>query len=281
MDFENEFPTGFGKGAKMTNNIEEFLDNQDINGNELFYDEEFNPIIVRYAGRELLPKGCQKYWAHKESLFSRFDEGIKLTSELWYSVTPENIAKHCASYVFQHYNLNENTGILDVFAGGGGNSIQFANYCNNVVAIDLKADHLFCLEENAKLYQVDQNITALQKDWTAIDDDYLLALKNDYNIDFIFSSPPWGGPKYLKKPNYDLERNLKPFSLTKLLMGFIKITKNIGLFLPRNSDLSQLNEITKNLFGEDSKCFVADVSLNGRKKGYCCFWNDSTHELKN
>ena len=37
-----------------------------------------------------------KYWAQRKRLFSKFDEGIQLDKESWYSVTPEAIANHIA-----------------------------------------------------------------------------------------------------------------------------------------------------------------------------------------
>jgi len=38
-----------------------------------------------------------KYWAQRRRLFSKFDQGIQLDSEGWYSVTPEIIADHVAA----------------------------------------------------------------------------------------------------------------------------------------------------------------------------------------
>ena len=38
-----------------------------------------------------------KYWVQRRRLFSRFDRGIQLDAEGWYSVTPEIIADHVAS----------------------------------------------------------------------------------------------------------------------------------------------------------------------------------------
>ncbi|KAL7481946.1 hypothetical protein ACHAW6_007629 [Cyclotella cf. meneghiniana] len=37
-----------------------------------------------------------KYWAQRRRLFKRFDEGIQLDAEGWYSVTPEVVADHVA-----------------------------------------------------------------------------------------------------------------------------------------------------------------------------------------
>lgn len=37
-----------------------------------------------------------KYWVQRHRLWKRFDEGILMDQEAWYSVTPEAIAKHIA-----------------------------------------------------------------------------------------------------------------------------------------------------------------------------------------
>ena len=41
-----------------------------------------------------LPRWLWKYWLQRYTLFSRFDEGVALDEEGWYSVTPEAIARH-------------------------------------------------------------------------------------------------------------------------------------------------------------------------------------------
>lgn len=68
--------------------------------------EGFSPDIV-------------KYWFQRHSLFSKFDCGIKMDEEGWFSVTPEQIAKHHAS------RCGKGT-VIDCFACVGGNAIQFA-----------------------------------------------------------------------------------------------------------------------------------------------------------
>lgn len=52
----------------------------------------------------------------------RFDEGIKLDKESWFSVTPENVAWHIANKC--RFDV-----VLDAFCGAGGNTIQFAKTC--------------------------------------------------------------------------------------------------------------------------------------------------------
>ncbi|XP_045060870.2 trimethylguanosine synthase isoform X1 [Desmodus rotundus] len=64
-----------------------------------------------------------KYWAQRYRLFSRFDDGIKLDTEGWFSVTPEKIAEHIANRVSQSFKCDI---VVDAFCGVGGNTIQFA-----------------------------------------------------------------------------------------------------------------------------------------------------------
>ena len=40
---------------------------------------------------------ADRYWAQRKRLFSKFDAGVQLDGESWYSVTPEAIANHIAT----------------------------------------------------------------------------------------------------------------------------------------------------------------------------------------
>lgn len=58
-------------------------------------------------------------------MFSRFDHGIKMDEEGWFSVTPELLSKHHA--------VRCGTGaIVDFFTGVGGNAIQFAQWLDTL-----------------------------------------------------------------------------------------------------------------------------------------------------
>lgn len=61
-----------------------------------------------------------KYWFQRYDLFSKYDVGIKLDEEGWFSVTPEEIA---ASQARRFAGAGV---VIDAFAGVGGNAIQFA-----------------------------------------------------------------------------------------------------------------------------------------------------------
>ncbi|XP_022251334.1 uncharacterized protein LOC106467438 isoform X1 [Limulus polyphemus] len=135
-----------------------------------------------------------KYWAQRYRIFSRFDEGIRLDYESWFSVTPEKIAHHiakrCACDV-----------IIDAFCGAGGNAIQFAFTCQKVIAIDIDPGKVALAQHNAAVYGVLDKIEFVVGDY--------FHLIPTFKADVIFLSPPWGGPEYLETKTYDLN-TMKP-----------------------------------------------------------------------
>lgn len=67
----------------------------------------------------------KKFYKNRYYLFSKFDRGVKIDDESWYSITPETIAKHVANRVAEVYG-DQNANVMDGFCGVGGNLIQFA-----------------------------------------------------------------------------------------------------------------------------------------------------------
>ncbi|CAI2732877.1 unnamed protein product [Schistosoma spindalis] len=102
---------------------------------------------VLYSSSKILPK----YWKRRYDLFERFDEGVQLDEESWYSITPETIARHQAKTCSCDL-------LVDAFAGVGGNTIQFARTCQLVLAIENCFPRLLMLQINAQIYGVLSNI---------------------------------------------------------------------------------------------------------------------------
>lgn len=212
-----------------------------------------------------------KYWRFRHNLFSLIDGNqIYMTHELWFSVTPESIAAFFANFV--RACIPEAQVVLDVFCGGGGNTIQFAKQFSKVYGIDFSLEHLYCTAQNAKVYNVADRVWLKYGPWEKISK---RGAFDDIKVDCIFASPPWGGPSYLKQDTYDLEKHLQPMGITKLLESMFKISKNVILFLPRNSDLNQLSRVTRKLLGTESKCRVLYVKENGHLKGLVGIWGDA------
>lgn len=86
---------------------------------------------------------------------------------------------------------------------------------------------------NAKIYGVDEKIEFIVGNYF----DLIEKLK----ADVVFLSPPWGGPAYMKHDTiYDLEESLLPVPASKLMSETRKISNNIAVYLPRNSNTKQL-----------------------------------------
>ncbi|KAL5105703.1 Trimethylguanosine synthase [Taenia crassiceps] len=149
----------------------------------LFFSSEF-----RFKGHEDVMRDPEilRWWKRRFDLFERFDEGIKMDRESWYSVTPEEIARNQAKTCACDL-------ILDVYAGAGGNSIQFTRTCGFVIAIDNCLDRLTgVFTPNTCVYGVSSRIDCICGDATSV----LRALRRDACVDIVFMSPPWGGPSY-------------------------------------------------------------------------------------
>ncbi|GAB4852177.1 hypothetical protein Ancab_016367 [Ancistrocladus abbreviatus] len=169
-----------------------------------------------------------KYWCQRYLLFSRFDHGVKMDEEGWFSVTPEPIARHQASRCGGSI-------IIDGFAGVGGNAIQFAKNSKHVIAIDIDPKKIEYSQHNAGIYGVEDQIDFINGD--------SLFLAPKLKADTVFLSPPWGGPDYLKVKTYDIMM-LKPYSGQFLFDTFRVIASRVVMFLPRNVNLNQLAELS-------------------------------------
>ncbi|KAM4624072.1 trimethylguanosine synthase isoform 2-T2 [Polymixia lowei] len=206
------------------------------------------------AGPELA-----KYWAQRYRLFSRFDEGIKLDREGWFSVTPERIAEHIALRVKDSFF--DSHLLIDAFCGVGGNAIQFALTGKRVLAIDIDPVRLDLACHNATVYGVADRIDFLQGDF--------LKLAPRLRGDVVFLSPPWGGPDYLTAEVFDIKTMIEPdgfeiFRLSKL------ISDNIVYFLPRNADMNQV----ASLAGPGGKVEVEQNFLNNKLKTITAYFGD-------
>ncbi|NXD21784.1 TGS1 synthase, partial [Spelaeornis formosus] len=198
-----------------------------------------------------------KYWAQRYRLFSRFDEGIKLDREGWFSVTPEKIAEHIAIRVSQSFNCDI---IVDAFCGVGGNAIQFALTSKRVIAIDIDPEKLRLARHNAEVYGVAEHIDFLCGDF--------MALAAGLRADAVFLSPPWGGPDYATADIFDIQTMICPDGYPFLLSK--KITNNIVYFLPRNADINQV----ASLAGPGGKVEIEQNFLNNKLKTITAYFGD-------
>ncbi|XP_063155393.1 trimethylguanosine synthase [Candoia aspera] len=199
-----------------------------------------------------------KYWAQRYRLFSRFDEGIQLDREGWFSVTPEKIAEHIADRVRLSFDSDI---IVDAFCGVGGNAIQFALAAKRVIAVDIDPVKIHLAHNNAMVYGVADQIEFICGDF--------MKLASSLKADVVFLSPPWGGPEYATAEIFDIQTMISPdgFEIFNLSQ---KITNNIIYFLPRNADIDQV----ASLAGPGGKVEIEQNFLNNRLKTITAYFGD-------
>ncbi|XP_049638365.1 trimethylguanosine synthase [Suncus etruscus] len=199
-----------------------------------------------------------KYWAQRYRLFSRFDDGIKLDREGWFSVTPEKIAEHIADRVSQSFDCDT---IVDAFCGVGGNTIQFALTGKRVIAIDIDPAKIDLARNNAEVYGVADKVEFVCGDF--------LLLAEQLKADVVFLSPPWGGPDYATAEIFDIRTMMSPdgFEVFRLSQ---KITNNIVYFLPRNADVDQV----ASLAGPGGQVEIEQNFLNNKLKTITAYFGD-------
>ncbi|KAG1338144.1 hypothetical protein COCNU_04G004500 [Cocos nucifera] len=181
---------------------------------------------------QAVKEGLLKYWLQRYLLFSRFDDGIKMDEEGWFSVTPEPIARH-------HASRCGNGTVIDCFTGVGGNAIQFAMKSSHVIAIDINPQKIEYAQHNASIYGVNDRIDFVVGDF--------FQMAGRLKGDTLFLSPPWGGPDYAKVVTYDIRSMLKPHDGYHLFKIAKTVASKVVMFLPRNVDINQLAELSLSL----------------------------------
>jgi len=190
--------------------------------------------LVNHECHEPTSQNLKKYYKMRYYLFSKFDRGIKIDDEGWYSVTPETIAKHIANKISEALAPKNPLVVLDSFCGVGGNLIQFAKKCGHCIGNDFDTVKVQYTLHNAGIYSVCDKIQVLHKD-------YLELQQSDFTfpkVDAIFLSPPWGGTSYNLLQEYSLSHIYPDF--TQVIMKSLEFSSNLMLFLPKNTSIEEL-----------------------------------------
>uniref|UniRef100_A0A6G1S3W2 Trimethylguanosine synthase n=1 Tax=Aceria tosichella TaxID=561515 RepID=A0A6G1S3W2_9ACAR len=205
----------------------------------------------------LKKRSLEKYWNQRYNLFSRYDDGVRLDDEAWWSVTPENIARHISERV--HSSIGDgHTLIVDGFCGVGGNLIQFALYSPHarVIGCDINQDRLEMAKHNAKIYGVQHQCEFILGDFM----DIMRSLRHR-KVDAVFLSPPWGGVGYQEVKKYSLDL-MTPNGYDIVQDCRKYITNNIAFLMPRNTDIDEVRDI---LLDEEHQEFEREENMVGRK----------------
>lgn len=167
----------------------------------------------------------ERYWGRRYSLFSLFDLGVELDDESWYSVTPETLAMHHAD----RCAWREESILLDACSGVGGNSIQLARKCRRVISVEIDAAKVEMARANAALYGVAHKIDFFCGDFLSLAANGAF---DQFAIDGVFVSPPWGGPSYIRATSLTLSDMSVDGNL--LWLAAQSLSANVAMFLPRN-----------------------------------------------
>jgi len=186
----------------------------------------------------------KRYHERRYELFRRFDEGVRLDDEAWFSVTPELLAKHQAKRLLQAVAKTHSMVAVDVYAGAGGNAIQLAHRGGanaHVLGLELDTKRAHDAAHNAHVYGARWRVDIVIADATV-----LLPRLRAGIVDAVFSSPPWGGPRYRREQDGSFDADtLAPLSLADLWIaarrllrddddgGGIAPQSTIATFLPR------------------------------------------------
>jgi len=160
------------------------------------------------------------------------------------------------------------TTIIDLFAGVGGNAIQFAlsERWDRVIAVERDGDTLACAQNNAKIYEITNEITWVHADSfeylkLALEQPNKLheALRIDPAATVLFASPPWGGPGYRTDDIFNLHE-MEPYNLKRLHEAYKSL--DYALYLPRTSDLRQIARLVP----DGKKIEVVQYCIEGASK---------------
>lgn len=247
---------------------------------------------------------ANKYWAQRHRLFSKFDKGIQLDPEGWFSVTPEAIACHIANEIVSRMK-RENASdlvVLDAFGGVGGNTIALALHpaISKVICVDTSYERLQMAANNCQVYdvlkekvifvkadafevlsrfregvlQTEQQEFCEQQD--ALASGY--SISENFNslpskVDSIFLSPPWGGVDYqnIGPRRYGLECiKLNDGShdgnslLSQATKALAPESGVLAYFLPRNTNGFSIG--TSFFKNGYNSCAMEQHALNGKLK---------------
>ena len=211
---------------------------------------------------------------------------MQMDTEGWYSVTSEVLALHQAEMCKK---LSGGCIAADAMAGCGGNVIQMAHVFDHVTGVEISDRRCSMMQANVLIYGVQERVSLLCADF------FLAA--SSLVADCIFVSPPWGGPNYSHSDTFDVltstidgQKSVK--DLLDVCLMVVQRTSDqkrgrdgsegvkgvgvVALFLPRNTDLRQIESLVPpSMVWNVERNFV-----NGKLKGITVYCFSSTENTE-
>ncbi|XP_015363322.1 PREDICTED: uncharacterized protein LOC107161430 [Diuraphis noxia] len=236
-----------------------------VNDNKNYYQNlSITPKSTGYIHRE---KRCShrsnrrrfsnRYWTMRHMLFSKFEHGILLDDESFYSVCPEILSYHIAKRC-------KNDISLDPFCGAGGNIIQLAFTSNLVVAIDIDPCKIKLARNNAEIYGVADKIEFVVGNFFEI----CSMLK----ADVICMSPPWGGPEYVISDSFSIASMCKNYRFGGFtIFDIVKnIAPSVAFHMPKNTNIYECLWLARFL----GKVEIQQNIINQKLNSITAFYGD-------
>jgi trimethylguanosine synthase len=148
-----------------------------------------------------------------------------------------------------------------------------------VIALDISPTRLAIARHNAIIYGVADRIDFILCDYVSFAAS-LVSLGR--RVDVVFLSPPWGGPSYIsdtaesgvetnsreaQSSVYTL-KNLLPLPGTELFSLSRKISRNIAMYLPRNTDVGEIGSLAPS--GETVE--IEEEWMGSKLKALTCYF---------
>ncbi|KEP65403.1 UNVERIFIED_CONTAM: RNA cap guanine-N2 methyltransferase [Hammondia hammondi] len=171
------------------------------------------------------------------SLFHRFDQGIQLDEDMWWSVSYEDMALQMASCCSCPL-------LWDAFGGVGGNATHFARgFCGFVVCSELSPERVRMAKHNVSVYgrQVASRVDFVLGDFRHLSS----RIFRQGTFDGIFLAPPWGGPAYQASPVFNLRRLGAELDAFDIVRNAARLAPSAALYLPRNTRLGDIQEFAE------------------------------------
>lgn len=196
-----------------------------------------------------VPDALVKYWRQRHALFRRYDDGVVLDAESWFSVTPEPIAAHIAMRLADMLAEQRSAGaelpcVLDAFCGAGGNAVAFAAGGRlRVLACDVDPAKIACACNNAAVYAVRPAVQFVCADYFRL---AARLARAPGAVQAVFLAPPWGGPDYAHSEEFDV-RAMGGLDAHQIVLSAACLADIVAVYLPRNTAAPAIAQLARAL----------------------------------
>lgn len=195
-------------------------------------------------------KKLYRYFNKRNYLFSKFEQGIEIDEESWYSVIPEAVS----IYLRERFREKKVKRIFEPFSGIGGIAIHLCDSFEEYIVNDIDPHKIKMLQHNMQVYKKSLNrLKFINSDFLAIE---------PFQTDALIICPPWGGIETADYATKDLDSLMSP-KLSDILIHAQKFAGEILLQLPKQTNLGNLIRVIQSV-GLRPIFTVEKIMTNGK-----------------